>query len=71
MLLVAAAIVASAPQLPRQTGVPAVQARATVRILAGVRVRLGESRGQDGFVVRESVLRTAGSSQSAKLIEFE
>ena len=71
MLFVAAAIAASAPQLPRRTSAPAVQATATVRILSGVRVRLGESHGRDGFVVRDSVLQTAGSSQAAKLIEFE
>jgi hypothetical protein len=71
MLFVAAAIAASAPQLPRQTGAPAVQATATVRILSGVRLSLGNEQSRDGFVTRDSVLRTAGSSQPAKLIEFE
>ena len=71
MLIVAAAIAASAPQLPRQTAAPAVQATATVRILAGVRLSLGERHSGDGFTARDTVLRTAGSSQPAKLIEFE
>ena len=72
MLLVAAIIAAaSAAQLPRQTAAPAVQATATVRILVGVRLRLGERHGRDGFIARDSVLRTAGASQTAKLIEFE
>ena len=71
MLLVAAAIAVSAPQLPRQTAAPAIQATATVRILAGVRLRLGERHSGDGFTARDSVLRTAGASQAAKLIEFE
>ena len=71
MLLVVTAIAVSAPQLPRRTAAPAVQATATVRILSGVRVQLGERHGRDGFIARDSVIRTAGSSKSAKLIEFE
>ena len=71
MLLVATAIAASAPQLPHQTAAPAIQATATVRILAGVRLRLGEHQARDGFIARDSVVRIAGSSQAAKLIEFE
>jgi hypothetical protein len=71
MLVLAAAIAASAPEFSHQPAAPAVQAIATVRILAGVRVQLGERRGRDGFITRDSVLRTTGSSQPAKLIEFE
>jgi hypothetical protein len=71
MLLVAAALAASAPHLPHRPGAPAVQATATVRILSGVRLHLGERHGRDGFIARDAVLRTDGSSQAAKLIEFE
>ena len=71
MLLVAAAIAASAPQTPRRTAAPTVQATATVRILSGVRLSQNERHGRDGFILRNSVLRTAGSTQPAKLIEFE
>jgi hypothetical protein len=71
MLLVAAAIAASAPQLPRRIAAPPIQATATVRILSGVRLHLGEHQGRDGFIARDSMIRTGGSSQPAKLIEFE
>jgi hypothetical protein len=71
MFLVAAAVAASAPQLPPRTATPTVQATATVRILSGVRLHLGEGHDREGFVARDSVLRTTGSSQRAKLIEFE
>jgi len=71
MLFVAAAIAASAPQLPRRTTAPVVQATVTVRILSGVRLSQSERHSRDGFLLRNSVLRTAGSSQPAKLIEFE
>ena len=71
MLLVAAAIAASAPQMLLRPAAPAVQATATVRILSGIRLRLGEHRGRDGFIARDSVFRTGGTSQAAKLIEFE
>lgn len=71
MLLIIATIAASAPQLPHRPSAPAVQATATVRILSGVRLHLGEHRGRDGFIARDAVLRTGGSSQPAKLIEFE
>jgi len=48
-----------------------VQATATVRILSGVRLHLGDRHGRDGFVLRDSVFRSAGTNQPAKLIEFE
>jgi hypothetical protein len=71
MLLVAAAIAASAPKLSHRPSAPAVQATATVRILSGVRLHLGECHDRDGFIARDAVFRTGGSSQAAKLIEFE
>ena len=72
MLLLAAAIAASAPQPPlRATASPAVQATATVRIMSGVRLNLATQRKGEGFVARETIVRTAGSSQPARLIEFE
>ena len=71
MLLVAAAIAVSVPHLPHQLAAPAVQATATVRILQGVRLHLGEYRGHDGYIARDAVFRIGGSIQPAKLIEFE
>jgi hypothetical protein len=71
MLLVAAAIAVSVPHLPHQLAAPAVQATATVRILQGARLHLGEHRGHDGYIARDAVFRIGGSIQPAKLIEFE
>jgi len=71
MLFAAAAIAASAPHLPHRPAAPAVQATATVRILSGVRLHLGEGRGHDGYIARDAVFRTGGLAQPAKLIEFE
>ncbi|HEX5865786.1 MAG TPA: hypothetical protein VF014_16295 [Casimicrobiaceae bacterium] len=50
---------------------PAAQATATVRIVSGVRLAFGKTRSADGFKVRDAIVRTAGSAQAAKLIEFE
>jgi hypothetical protein len=71
MLLLAATIAASAPQLLPRAVAPAVQARATVRIVSGVRLSLGKERSRDGFVARDTTVRTAGSVEPARLIEFE
>ena len=71
MFFVAAAIAASAPHAPQRPAAPAVQATATVRILSGVRLHLGEGRGHDGYIARDAVFRTGGLAQPAKLIEFE
>ena len=73
MLLLAAAIAAGpAPQArPRNPVAALVEARATVRIVAGVRVQFGSENGRDGFVARDSVIRSAGGAEPARLIEFE
>jgi hypothetical protein len=72
MLLIAAAIAASAPLAPhREPAVPAVQARATVRILSGARLHIGRENSRDGFIARNAVLRSGGLDQPARLIEFE
>ena len=72
LLFAAAAIAASAPQPPlRATAAPTVQATATVRILPGVRLKLATQQNGEGFVARETIVRTAGLSQPARLIEFE
>jgi hypothetical protein len=74
MLLLAAAttIAAFAPESPgRRTVVPTVQARATVRILSGARLNFG-GQGQAGAISREVLVRSRdGSSERARLIEFE
>jgi hypothetical protein len=73
MLLLAAAIAAEpAPQArPRNPVATLVEARATVRIVAGVRVQLGSDNGRDGLVARDSIIRSAGGAEPARLIEFE
>jgi hypothetical protein len=72
LLLTAAAIAASAPQ-PANRGpvAPRVQARATIRILSGATVRLGEDNAGSEGAERATTLRTEGSTQPAKLIEFQ
>ena len=68
----AAAIAASA-QLPAASGpvAPRVQARVTIRILSGATVRFGEPGAGNEGAQRTTILRTEGSAQSAKLIEFQ
>ena len=70
MLLLAAAIAASATPPYRPAG-PTVQATATVRILAGTRIHFGRHGGRDEGLVRDTVLRTDGATQPARLVEFQ
>jgi hypothetical protein len=73
MLLLAAAIAAGpVPHArPRNPVAALVEARATVRIVAGVRVQFGSGNGRDGLGARDSVIRSAGGAEPARLIEFE
>ena len=68
LLLAAATAAASALPPPRSPAVAAVQARASVRIVAGARVRF-ESGGS--FVMRDAVIRSGGIAERARLVEFE
>jgi len=72
LLLVAAAIAASAQQSPANGPVaPRVQARATIRILAGATVRFGETRDQGDAIERTTIVHVEGSREPAKLMEFQ
>ena len=72
LFLTAAAIAASAqPQPMRGPVAPSVQARATIRILSGATVRFGEARADGDGTRRDTTIRTDGSVQAAKLIEFQ
>lgn len=71
LLFAAAAIAALTPPSGSRTASPAVQAIATVRIVAGTRLSLGKTRAGDGFKSRHTIVWIAGSSQAAQLIEFE
>ena len=65
-LLAAAASIPAAPPPPAAV----VQARATVRIVSGVRVKLG-SQNADAQL-RNTRFRSAdGTTQPAKLVEFQ
>ena len=71
LLLALAASLASAPpmlQMPR----PAIaEARVSVRIISGVRLKLDGSTNSDVPPPHEAVVHTDGSAHAARLIEFE
>ena len=71
LLFAAAAIAALAPHPGHQVAAPTVQATATVRIVAGVRVDFKKSRRGEGFAARDTFIRSGASSEPARLIEFE
>ena len=72
MLWIAAVATAvSAPEsAPRPSVAAAVQARATVRIVHGTRIRF-EQPGADAPRLRTARIRTDAGPQPARLIEFE
>jgi hypothetical protein len=67
--LAAFAIAASPPQEPRAG--PIAQARATVRIVSGVRLSLDGTNNPDAPAPRDSVIQSTAGPQPARLIEFE
>ena len=68
----AATLAAASADVPRLSAAPAVQARATVRIVSGVRLRLGEAAPDaDAPAVRQTMVRIEGRERPARLIEFE
>ena len=69
--LAAAALTASTLQPPHPNMVAAVQAKATVRIVSGARIKFGSTGDPALPKVRKTVLRTNGTVQPAQLIEFE
>ena len=71
MFLIAAAVLATAPTPPQAPSVT-VQATATIRIIASVRLKLDGSNNEGAPPPRNAVLRFAdGTNQPAKLIEFQ
>jgi hypothetical protein len=70
MLLLAAAIAASAPASSRKAPVVA-EATATVRIVLGVRLRLDSPTNADAPPAHDSRVMAEGRLQPARLIEFE
>jgi hypothetical protein len=67
LLLAAVALAGSAPS----HAAPVVQARATVRILSGARLRFGEKPGRGVPHPRNTTLSSNGVVQPARLFEFE
>jgi hypothetical protein len=72
ILIAAAAILAATPQSGVRQPAVTSQARATVRILAGARLRLGEEPADQGArALHSRTIHTPAGPQPAKLIEFE
>ncbi len=72
ILIAAAAIAASTPTAaPVRSPAAVVQARASVRIISGVRLRLDGQPNRDAPAARETVIRTGGTARPVRLIEFE
>jgi hypothetical protein len=67
LLLAAAALAGSAPSHPA----PVVQARATVRILSGARLRFGDKPGRGVPDPRNTTFSSNGVVQPARFFEFE
>ena len=72
LLFAAAAIAVSVSPTPPATSAGAtVQAMATVRVISGVQLRLGEQNSSDVPAARDTVFNTGNIQQPAKLIEFQ
>lgn len=71
MLLLAIALAASEAS-PAPVNQVSATARATIRILSAVQLRVGAETSEDGRPVREASIRGEdGKPQPAKLVEFE
>jgi hypothetical protein len=74
MLLFAAAVLVApaVPNAPVHRAVaPLVQAQATVRILLGARVQLGQQSTIEGQRLRRTTVSTPQGVRPASLVEFE
>jgi hypothetical protein len=72
MLLFALAAAAVSPSPQSSPPAPVVvQARATVRIISGARIKLGATQNSDAPAAHDTVVNTNGTTQPAKLVEFE
>jgi hypothetical protein len=69
-LFALAAAASATPPAPASTG-PVVQARATVRIVLGVRLMLDGSANGDAPPLRETIIVAGGQPRPASLIEFQ
>jgi hypothetical protein len=71
LVLFALAIAASASSGASAPVGPVVQARATVQIISGVRLRLDGRPNADAPAPRDSQIRANGDRHPARLIEFQ
>ena len=71
LLLASAALAMSAPQPPSRPAGASAQATATIRIISGARLRLGQQPEATGSTLRRSIIRIQGEAHPARLIEFE
>jgi hypothetical protein len=71
MLWVAIAAVATSTPQPSAPPPVVVQATATVRILSGVRLRLDSPTNTDAPLAHDTLVKTDGTQQPARLIEFQ
>jgi hypothetical protein len=70
--LAAAAMTAATPQTAPSTPVRAVvQARATVRIISGTRIRFDGQSGADAPSPSDGIVHLEGAPQPARLVEFQ
>jgi hypothetical protein len=69
--LVALAVATSVSPIAAASVGPAAQARATVQIISGVRLKLDGQANADAPAPRDSVIQANGESQPARLIEFQ
>jgi hypothetical protein len=71
-LIAAAATIAAAAPQPSSSPRPVVaQARATVRIVSGVSLKLDAPTNEGAPPAHDSIVVTDGTARPAKLIEFE
>jgi hypothetical protein len=73
LFLAALALTVSAAPTPapRPAVAPLIQAQATVRILSGVTLQLGQASSADGQQLRTTSLSTPQGVQPARFVEFE
>lgn len=70
--LFAAAMTATLePQAPPSSPAVTAQARAVIRVISGVRLKLDAEHNLDAPSARQTVLAANGSVQPARLIEFQ
>lgn len=71
MLMLAAAMLAANAPVETEPRPAVAQARASVRIISGARVKLDGSPNLDVPAAHQAVVHTDGKAHGARLVEFE